>query len=93
MGHSRKTHPTFVLCKQDMPEEIVEQIWAATPAGWAVQESEEPVQASRLGANILFVVTGYAKGRLRIRFTGGSSVGAFTLPLQDLPSFFTSLQQ
>ncbi len=75
-----------------MPEDIVEQIWAATPTGWAVQESEEPVQAARLGANVLFVITAYAKGRLRIRFTGGSSVGAFSLPLRDLPSFFTSLQ-
>jgi hypothetical protein len=85
-----KTRPAFVLCRQEMSEDTVEEVYKRVPAGWSVIESEEPVQASGLGANVLFVLSG-KEGRLRVRFTGGSSVGAFRVNWKELEALFARI--
>ena len=86
----RKTRPTFVLCRKDMSEETVERVYTRIPVGWAVIESEEPVRASALGGNVLFVLSG-REGALRVRFAGGSSVGAFGVNWTELEALFEQI--
>jgi hypothetical protein len=85
-----KTRPTFVLCRKDMSEDTVERVYKRIPVGWAVIESEEPVRASGLGGNVLFVLSG-REGALRVRFTGGSSVGAFGVNWTELGALFARI--
>ncbi len=82
--------PAYVLVTQHFSEAMVARIRAATPAGWSIQEEEENVVASKLGCNVLFVLAG-KDNQLKVRFAGGSSVGAFALPFSALPAFFESL--
>ncbi len=72
-------------------EAMAARIRAATPAHWTIQEEEEDVSANRLGGNVLFVLGG-TDNRLKARFTGGSSVGAFTLPFSEFGTFLKSLR-
>jgi hypothetical protein len=83
--------PKVVLEMSKLQEETVEAIYAATPPGWTVEESQEPVKPNRLGGNTLFCILGESKRGLHIRFAGGSSFSMLYIPIRDLPAFFTTV--
>lgn len=87
---STEARPTFILCRAGMSDTLVQQIWNTVPETWSVVETEDSVRANQYGGNILFVLSG-KDGSLRLRFTGGSAVGAFSIKVRELPSLFSKI--
>lgn len=88
----QKTLPTFVLCTEHMTSETAAAIQAATPATWRIREEAGEVRAASLGGHVLFVLGATrSPSRLAIRFTGGSSVGRFYIPLSSFSTFLDSV--
>ncbi len=80
----------YVLCRRNFDDAFVARILAATPPGWHVTQSWEPVDAARLGPRTLFVLggTNQSSETLTVRPCGGAATGTFSVRLRDLPSFF-----
>jgi hypothetical protein len=89
--------PAYILCRQGFSDAFVAKILAATPDGWRVVQTWEPMSSCDLQPNTFFIVSGSPTQQktqtLKIRFGGGSSLGAFNLPLGKFPSFLDSLVQ
>jgi hypothetical protein len=86
---------SLMLCRGHFSDEFVAQILEHTE-GWHVTQTWEPRSATRLSPQILCVISGSKKqqktGTVKVRFVGGSKVGAFDVKVSGLKDFLTLIR-
>ena len=87
---SATVRPTFVFCIRHFSKGMIQKIRDMTPPEWTIQETEEPVRATQVGANVLFLLSG-SDHAMAVRFAGGSAAGRFSITLNQLRDLFSGI--
>jgi hypothetical protein len=86
---------SYILNRSHFSDAFVKEIQAGIPAELHCIETRRPATASIVPPNVLCVISGsptQQKERcVKIRFGGGSSLGALTVPLQQLRPIFEKM--
>lgn len=85
-----KARPSYILCTRNFSKGAIQRIRDATPPEWSIQESDEPVRATEVGGNILFLLSG-SDHSMAIRYAGGSCVGRVSITMRDLETLFETI--
>lgn len=84
---------SYVLCRGQFSDEYVLKIKNEINSTWHCIETRNPANVLKYGGNVLFILSGSATQQkeqtVKVRATGGSSIGALTVKLGELKKLFS----